>query len=290
MNTTRMQRRTAGLGARILVGATVLVVFAATPAFADTSQATAQAALLELLGNPIVTTGQRTATNDGSQPAPGTVAGNTTPLLSILGSQTTLAAGALVQQSVANPDGTSAACAGVVGTGGLIQIGAGGDCTIGGSNPTGGVTVNLGTSLVTITADAILAECTADSDGTVTGTATLVNAQVNVLGLPISLPLNPGPNFGVSVTGIASLLLNAQSTPSGPGSIQVSALDLNLLNGTVALTLGTVTCGPNAITPPIPAFPTQGLPIVAATVAAAGAILVVRQRRAAGRKSAASAT
>jgi hypothetical protein len=273
-------RRSVTLAASCAILVATLVVAQASPALADTSQATAQAALLQIGGGTVLTTGQVSATNDGTQAAPGTVTGNTAPALSLLGSQDLLAAGVLVQQAVANPTGTSAACAGVVGNGGLVQIGPGGACTFG-AQPSGGVRINLGTTLVFISADAILAECTANSNGTVTGKATLVNARINVIGpTPISLDLSPAPNTNVTVPGIVSLVLNKQSTPSGPGSIMVTALDLNLLSSTAHLALGTVTCGPNAKAPPIPVIPVKGMPFAAATVAAAGLVFLgVRRRR-----------
>lgn len=259
-----------------------LVVAQASPALADTSQATARAALLQLNGGSILDTGLVTATNDGTMASPGVVTGNTTPALSLLGTQTTLTAGVLVQQAVANPDGTSAACAGVVGNGGIVQIGVTGACTAT-SLPSGGVTLSL-PGLVGITADAILAQCTASSSGAVTGSATLINAHVTLLGAPLlDLPLSPTIDQGIIIPGITSVVLNDQFTPAGPGSIGVTALDVNVLN-LVHLALGTVTCGPNAAAPPIPAIPLKGAPFAAATVAAAGLVaLGVRRRRAAAR-------
>lgn len=294
----RMVRRSVIHGTWMVGLAFTMVVSGASPALADTSQATANA-LRASLGVPntgsLLTTGTVTATNNGSQPSPGTVTGNTNPSLSVLGTQTLLSVGALPQQAKANPDGTSAACAGLVGTGGLIQIGPGGDCTT--SNlPTGGVTLNLGTvpvglvnGTVGLKADAILAQCTANSNGTTTARVELVNATLSLspLGLPVlSVPLPASPTANTTpdlgLLGLGSLLtlnLNEQSRPSGPGSIATTALHLNLLN-IVDLRIGNVTCGPNAVTVVPPAFPIQGLPYAVATLGIVGsAVLVVRRRR-----------
>ncbi|MFN2609143.1 MAG: choice-of-anchor P family protein [Acidimicrobiales bacterium] len=260
------------------MAAATLSLSVASPAFADTSQATAQAALVQLGTTPIATTGLVSATNDGTQANPGVVTGNTTPALSLLGTQTLLGVGALVQQAQADNNGTSAACAGVVGSGGLIQIGPAGDCTIGGANPSGGVTVNLA-PLTVLTADAILAQCTANSDGTTTASATIVNGKVTVGGVTLlTLPVGTSANQGLDVPGVASLILNKQTT--GTGSISATALDITLLGTVAHVALGTVTCGPNAVTPSTPTFPVKGLPIAAGTAAAAAVVaLAVRRRR-----------
>lgn len=259
----RPVRRATGRLVVALGVATLALAVAAAPAFADTSQATAQAASLTLLNQPVVTTGTFTASNDGTGQ---TTTGNSGPALSVLGTQSVLGSGVLAQQAQANNDGSSAACAGTLGAGGTIQIGPNGTCVPSGA-ATNGVVVNLAPG-VTLTADAVLATCTAASDGTVTGAAQLVNAKVNLPLLPpITLAANPAPNTGVTVPGIATLTLNSQSTPSA-GSISVSALTL-AITGVADLSLGTVTCGPNAATPPIPVIPVQGLPIAGATVLAA---------------------
>ncbi len=286
---------TAGVGAVMAVLATGLLVAGATPALADTSQATAQAAKLTLLGGTLVDTGVVTASNDGTQPNPGTVTGNTNPGLSVLGAQTLLTAGLLVQQAAANNNGTSAACAGVVGAGGTIQIGPAGNCLVQGAAP-GGVVIDAG-ALLTVSADAILAQCTAASNGpngpgSTTASATLVNAQVKLAGVTIlTLPVLPAAN-GIAINlppavpplvpSIIGLTLNKQVPAAGPGvpSTTVTALDLNVLGTVLRVELGKVTCGPNAITPAIPMIPLKGLPISLATAGLVGvAALVVHRRR-----------
>lgn len=277
----RLKRRVAR-AAWTSTAVTALLLSGASPALADTSQATAQAALVQLGSSPLVTTGTVTASNDGTMASPGTVTGNTTPALSILGGQTLLSVGVLVQQAVANNDGTSAACAGVVGNGGLIQIGPGGGCTVGGANPSGGVTVNVGT-LATLTADAIIAQCTASSSGATTASVTIVNGKVTVGGVTLlTLPVGPAPNSGLTVPGVVSLILDKRTT--GTGSVSSTALDITLLGSVAHVAIGTVTCGPNAATGPIPIIPLRGLPFALGTAAAlGGGVLVVRRRRQASR-------
>jgi len=287
-------RYTAKVGALLTVMATGLLVAGASPALADTSAATAQAAKLTLLGGTLLDTGTVTANNDGTIANPGTVVGNTNPGLGTLPGQTLLTAGVLVQQAAANNDGTSAACAGVVGAGGNIQIGPAGNCLVQGAAP-GGVVIDAG-NLLTITADAILAQCTATSNppagpGGTTASTTLVNAQVKLAGVTIlTLPVNPAPN-GIAlqlppaipplVPSLIGLSLNEQTPVAGPGvpSTTVTALDLNVLGTTVRVELGKVTCGPNAIAPVVPMIPLKGVPIALATVGAAGVVALTVHRR-----------
>lgn len=277
---TRAGNRVAGGSYLAFAATAVLVLFAAGPAWADTSQATAQAATVQLLGQPVLSSGQVAASSDGTSQ---TKTGNTAPPASILGGQTILTSGALFQDAVAN-GGSSAACAGVVGPNGAVQIGPAGGCLVSGSPS--GVVLNLG--LAVLRADVITAECTARSDGSTTGVATLANARITdptgAITL-LTLPINPAPNTGLNLPGIVDLTLNRQSS-AGPGQISVTALDLTLLsgvNGGAQVRLGIVTCGPNAQTAPIPLLPAAGLPVAAATLflgGAAATLWFVRRRRA----------
>jgi hypothetical protein len=184
----------------------------------------------------------------------------------VLGTQSTVTAGVLVQTAVARGDGTSAACAGLVGPGGSIQVGSNGDCTVVGA-AAGGVTVNL-PGLVTLKATAILEECTASSSGALTATAQLVDATLNLLGqTAVSLPVNPTAGQQVSAF-LLTLGLNNQSNPVA-GQIKGTALSLSVLN-TIGLDIGTVTCGPNAVTAPSSVFPVKSLPIAGGTAAILG--------------------
>jgi hypothetical protein len=259
-----------------------LLLVAAPAALADTSQASGRAATLQLVGQPLVDTGVRAASNDGSGE---TVTGPTSPTLGVLGGQNVLAAGVLAQAARANNDGTSAACAGAVGAGGVIQIGDSGECTAQNGAP-GGVVVNLA-PLTTLTADAIFASCTAASDGTTSATVSIVNGKV-VTGLPgaqttlLNLPLNAAPNTGLSIPSVVTLMLNEQPANQEPGSITTTALHLQVLgalNGGADLKIGEVTCGPNASTNEIPTFVAKGLPLSAAVVGVVGTVWFVRRRR-----------
>jgi hypothetical protein len=273
MNNTDLRRVTGRLSA-VLTVASVLIVGAAGPALADTSQTTGQALTVQLLGQPVLSSSQVVASSDGTSQ---TKTGTSTPALSILGNQTVLSAGLLFQDALAENDGASAACAGVIGPNGTIQLGPTGSCLASGTP--GEVVLDLG--LAVLRADVITAECTASSSGSTTGSATLANARITdptgAVTL-LSLPVNPAPNTVLNVPGIAELTLNQQSS-GAPGQLSVTALDLTLLSG-VHVRSGNVTCGPNAQTAPIPMFSSQGLPVAGVTVLAAAAFLwFVRRRR-----------
>jgi len=270
--------RVTGRACLVLATVAVLTLGLAGPALADASLATAQAATVQVVGQPVLTTGQVVASSDGTSQ---TRTGNRTPALSILGGQTVLTTGAAFQDAVANTDGSSAACAGVVGPTGTVQIGPNQTCLVSGA-PTG-VVVDLGAAV--LRADAITAECTARSDGTTSGSATLTNARItDATGAVtlLTLPANPAPNTVLGVPGVVDLVLNRQSS-SGPGQISVTALDLSLLaapNAGAEVRLGVVTCGPNALTAPIPLLSAAGLPVAIGTLLdVAGFVWFVRRRR-----------
>jgi hypothetical protein len=244
----------------------------ATPAFADTSQGTAQALALSLLGGSLLNTGTQSASNGGTPPA---TVSSSNPSLSLLGTQTTITAGVLAQTAIANPDGTSASCAGLVGNGAAIQIGTNGNCAVTGGGA-GGVTINLPGALV-LTATAILEECQATSSGTAVAEAQLVDAHITLLGQPVvSLPLNPAAGQTISA-GVLSLNLNSQTTPTA-GEITGRAFELNVLN-VIDLQIGNVSCGPDVATVPTSAFPLKSLPIVGGMVLVLAAIGVPWYRR-----------
>jgi len=286
--------------------ATGLLVAGASPALADTSEATANAATLSLNGNPLITTGSCVVSHPSDSSVPADVCSQNPTLGTLPGSG--ISVGALVQSATApvtpltTRPATSAACAGLVGPGGTIQIGAAGACS-----PTspGGIVIDLG-GLAQIQADAILAECTATAgpNDTTPGTGTtnvqLVNARIQlvVLGIPTGPPIplvsSPAPNTPVvALGGLLNLTLNKQpptlppsppGTPLPAGEFGTSALEVSLLGvlgGTplVDLTIGTVTCGPNAAAPDVPVIPLKGLPVALATVAGVGLVAVIVRRR-----------
>lgn len=278
-----------GLG---IAGATVLLL--AGPAAADTSRARATAATVELLDASVLDTGEVAASNDGTTE---TVTGQSGTV--VLGGTTLLAAGVLAQDATAETNGTSAACAGAVGSGGTIQIGAALDCTANIGTPDG-VTLDLGgvllpdilpglpaiNNLFTLGADAIFAECTATTAGE-TGSATLVDANIflSVLGIttPTSLDANPEPNTEINVLNLGLVTLNEQIN-NPDGSLTVNALHIELLptiTGTTAtdIIIGSVTCGPNAVTADISLVSGPALPVALTATAAVGAVVVLRRRR-----------
>ncbi len=287
-------RYTTKVGALMTVLATGLLVAGASPALADTSQATANALTLSLNGGALLTTGTCSVTHASNSGLPANTCSQTPALIPGSG----ISAGVLVQAAVANPSppftstpATSAACAGLVGPGGTIQIGAAGSCTATVPPPPQGIVIDLG-GLATLRADAILAECTATSNpqGGTTNVQ-LVNAQITLLGgsvIPLASSPPPSPP-APPVVGLGALLsvsLNKQITGPLPGQVGTTALDvvvLGLVPGLpplVHLTVGTVTCGPNAIAPDVPVIPLKGLPIALATVAGVGVVaMVVRRRR-----------
>lgn len=278
-STPRTPRR---LGVLVAIAGTLLFVTAA-PALADTSEASARSVHLSLFGQTVVDTGTVEAANDGTTE---TTTGPTSPALSLLSGQTVLQAGLLPQNAVAGTDGSSAACAGVLGAGGLIQIGDGGNCAITQGDP-GGLVVDLA-PLVTLSADAVTAQCTAHSDGSTSVTVTIVNGKVTTGSPPaqstvLTLPLHADvPNTGLDVPGIATILLNEQPASQPAGSVTTTALHVHVLDaaaGGLDLSIGTITCGPNGTTGEIPAIVAKGLPLTALVVAVLGTPVVLGRRR-----------
>ncbi|MFE9913952.1 choice-of-anchor P family protein [Micromonospora sp. NPDC005553] len=286
-----MPRVRSGLArtAAVLAGGLAMVVLAASPAMADTSQSSASALQISLFGGGLASSGTASATNDGTTES---ISGNQNPPLGVLGGQTVITAGVLGQSVRAFNDGTSAACAGVLGTGGSITIGPGGSCLV---TPGAGVTLTLGTSglaSISLVADAIYSSCQATSSPSATGTASLVNARIvsTILGVDttlLALPVNPAPNTGLSIPGLIDLTLNGQTT-SGVGQLTVTALNLTALGGALAgVTIGTSSCGANAVAPPIPVIPLAGAPLAlglgALVAGTTGGFSLYRRRRAAAR-------
>lgn len=267
-----------GLARIAVVGlsATALIALSAAPAYADTANASSNAATVQLAGNTLLTTGTCTAASPG-----GTSGSCGNVPIGLLGTQTTLSVGLLAQQAQADATGASAACAGAVGNGGTIQIGAGGACTFTPGSPSGGIQVNLGL-LATIHADAIIAECTASSSGTATAQVQLVNATISLLTSPLSPPIpitSPiGPNTSVANLGsLLNVTLFSQPASQPAGTITATALEANVLGilggpSLIHVTIGTVTCGPNAVTPGIPVIPLAGIPIALFVASVAGFI------------------
>jgi hypothetical protein len=123
----------AGVGAGCLVVATAGPV----PARIPVSRASASAATVTLAGER-VGTGVYTATHDGDQER---TTGRDTPVLPLLEQQAGIVGGALGQDATARGDGTSVACAGLVGRGGTVRVGPDGSCLV---ERTGRIELSLG--------------------------------------------------------------------------------------------------------------------------------------------------
>lgn len=280
MDENTKPRRRARLLIAGVAGAAALGLATAGSAAADTSVATANAVTVGAVGTTAVSSGTAKASSDGTTTTQ-------TPALSTLNGQGGVTAGTLTQSAVARNDGSSAACAGLVGAGGVVTVGADGSCTVAGGG-SGGVQITLvpGTPAVTgplgnvlvpavpatvIKADAILASCSATSAPSAASKVVLTNAAVYTGGaLVLNLTAAPTPNSTLSVTGIATLGLH--TAPSKPtGTVQATALTINLLSGTAAaVNVGTVTCGANAKTVPTDALPGPAAPLSAVALAALG--------------------
>lgn len=312
----RVIRRSLFSGASIMILAATIIVSGATPALADTSNATALA--LDVTGPVAVNTGPPCTASSGATSGACTVGTST-------GNLSSLVAAALLTQSATSTasGGNSAACAGLTGPGGgSITIGPSGQC-VAPVNPAAGGVVLLGGL---VTANAVYATCS-DTGGTPTGSSTTValnptNTSGGILSLggllgtlgtvavnpavstPTHLVVTLTPLLG-SPVDLLTLDLNTQTTTGTPPQLTVTALDLKILTGLTNLPavgtilaglglapgsvaeviIGRVTCGPNSVTATPPAFPVRGLPLVAATLGVAGgaAVLVRRRRIAASR-------
>lgn len=132
-------RRALGIVVGAGVGASCLVVATAgsAPARIPVSQASASAATVTLAGEQ-VGTGAYTATHDGAEER---TSGRNTPVLPLLDHQVGVVGGVLGQDATASGDGTSAACAGLVGRDGMVRVGPAGSCLV---EPGGRIEVSLG--------------------------------------------------------------------------------------------------------------------------------------------------
>lgn len=307
----RMIRRSVFHGTWMVGLALTMIVSGASPALADTSNASANA--LTVSGIVNLTTGLCTASG-GATPGPSCTVGTSNSNLS------SLVSAALLTQSATSSTsgGNSAACAGLTGPGGgAITIGPSGQC-VAPVNPQAGGVVLLGGL---VTANAVYATCS-DVGGVPTGSSTTLSLNpTNTTGGLLSLggllgslgtvAVNPAvstpthlvvtltPLLG-SPVDLLTLDLNTQSQTGTPPKLTVTALDLKVLTGLTSLpalgpvlgnlgltpgsvaevVIGRVTCGPNSVQPIPPVFPVKGLPIAVATLAiVATGVLVARRRR-----------
>ncbi len=122
-----------------------------------------------------------------------------------------------------------------------------GDMSTGASSASATVenlSVNLG-GLATVSLTAINSTCTATAPpAAATGSGTIASGSVKLPILPaINLAANAAPNTTVAVPGIASIVLNEQSTDSN-GVLTVNAVHIKLLGGAAAnVIIGHAQCG-----------------------------------------------
>lgn len=277
---SRMRVRSGGLAVAGVAGLAMAVLIA-SPAMADTSQSRASALQMTLAGGTVASSGQTTASNDGTTE---TNTGDPTPPLAVLGAQTVLTAGVLGQPSRAYTTGSSSACAGVLAPGGTLGIDNFGFCE---ASAGGTAVFNLGTiggAAITLVVVIAYAECQADTVNGISNVSgdsrfievTLESSLTGVL-LEVEESL---PNTTVPIPGIGSLIINRQQS-AGPGQLTVTALSFTEeASGLAEFELGSVSCGPNAVAPPVPAIPAAGMPVAAGLVAivATGGFLWRRRR------------
>lgn len=254
-------KRAGKLGA-VLAAGTMAIVAVAPAAFADTSTAQANALTLSLLS---ITTGIEAASNPGGQPP---VSAGDQPALSILANEHDVTVGAAQQTATAFGNGFSAACAGGFGNGGELQLGSDGTCSVN-AGEAGGITVGgpFGTGLLDV--NAAVETCSASSTSPPVANAQELN--LSIAGSPIALPPSVPAN-DIIIPGL--LELNKQTVTGG----KISATALYV--APLGLSIGNVTCGPNAQTSPTSVFPVKSLPIVGGTAAVciAGGLVWWRRR------------
>lgn len=226
-------------------------------AHADTAKASARALGVTTSLGASVGAGAASATSDGTDPDTGGGSGGAPS------SQDVVTAGLVVSKVRALADGTSAACAGLVGSGGSIQIGADGSCAVNAGS--GGVRIAL-TPLITVTADALVASCTASS--TARGATKTVVTNARLTAPLVSTGLSAG-QASAGISGVLALGTGGSSTFAAAGSGGTTALTASVVGGTVAVDVGRVSCGENAVVVPTPALPLEGWPVVLAGAAVA---------------------
>jgi hypothetical protein len=110
---------------------------------------------------------------------------------------------------------------------------------------------DLAVTLVPVTtalaATAVNSSCTIAGDGSVSGTSSIVGGVITILGSsPITLNAAAAPNTAVTVPGVASVILNRQTT--GPdGTLTVDAIYISLLPNTQlaqTITVASSSCTP----------------------------------------------
>ena len=136
-------------------------------------------------------------------------------------------------------------------------------------------------TLTSLTADAVGSSCTFNTNtDQVGGTTTIANGVINTPLSTITLAANPAKNTTVGVPGVATVVLNAQTT-AGDGTLTVTAIQVTLLGTTQTLNLGVSVCNAADLAP-VPVLPGKTMPVTLGAVGLlglAGAGLQLRRRR-----------
>lgn len=108
-------------------------------------------------------------------------------------------------------------------------------------------------ALATVNAGVVESECSYnETSGVLSGSATLTDAEVTLLGIipDIALEASPAPNTGITVPGVAQITLNRQVV-APDGTLTVDAIYINLLSGTQTVTIATSHCHPAVLLVPV---------------------------------------
>jgi hypothetical protein len=136
--------------------------------------------------------------------------------------------------------------------------------------------------LLGITTGLITTTCTATAGSNTVGTVSIVNGTI---GTGNTVNGNIAPNTNVTITGVATVVLNEQTpaTP-GPGDLVVNAIHITLLGGTQDIIVGHAECGPAPSATGAPIASGTGLYLGLALLGLGGVgcgAVYVRRRRAA---------
>jgi hypothetical protein len=288
---TRRNGRRAYAGLQVAAAAVAITVFSSATASAATlSQADASALQISALSVPLIPTSH--AVNDGTT---STDTASLAGALPLLPGQNLANTGLYAQTAIANDDGTSAACAGIVGSGGSVQLGEGGSCDA--STTSGPAVINLpgftvaGTGFTfRLTASSLYAVCTAGPSDSTTGfsaSSTLANvtlyARASVFGIPgpeIAIPINANGSFSIPAPFNSVISLDVNKVDATGPQTSATALHIGLgpNSSIMSLDIGKVTCGDNALTNNVPMMPLSAAGGLAGTAALVGGSVYGRRR------------
>jgi hypothetical protein len=292
MNTNRLQTALGRATAATAAALAVVLGTAVAAHAATVSQSTASAINIAALSTPLIPVSG--AANDGSTP---TVTSTLSGAIPLIPGQSLTNTGVYAQTATATSTGTSAACGGIVGTGGGLSVGSDGSCVASTSGP---AIVNLPSFSVAgtgftfrIEASSLYAFCTAAQADSATGFSagsTLANvkivAQSTVFGIPgpaVTIPLNVNQPVSIPApfSSVLSVALNQVDTTGPTTSATALHIGLGPNSSILSLDIGKVTCGANALTKDVPMLPLEGLVVALGTagVLTAG-IAGVRRHRA----------